>query len=503
MRALLDTNVLIHREAPVVVRQDIGLLFNWLDRLHHAKMIHPVSVGEIERHDDPRVRQSFTAKLASYQLIRVPAPLSEAVEKLIDEVDRTENDRNDSRLLNELALGRVDVLITEDRGLLRKAAMLGLSDRAFTIDAFLEKALAENPELLTYRVLSVKKVLCGEIDVRAPFFDSFRASYPGFDHWFGRKSDEPAYVCYQDGDLVAFLYLKVEDEREVYADIHPPFPPKRRLKIGTFKVELNGLKLGERFLKIIFDNALAQRVGEIYVTIFPDSAERERLLKLLEDFGFVRHGEKTNSYGAEVVLTRDMSPAFNAEDPELTFPYVSRDARAFLVAIYPDYHTDLLPDSILRTESPADFVEHEPHRNALRKVYISRSRDRDLKSGDVVVFYRTGGYYAGVVTTIGVIERVHLGIESEEQFIRLCRRRSVFTSEELKKHWHYRPYSRPFVVEFLYCYSFPKRPNMAALIQNGVIRDIGSAPRGFERITRDQFDTIIRLSGTDTRLIVD
>jgi len=29
---------------------------------------------------------------------------------------------------------------------------------------------------------------------------------------------------------------------------------------------MNGFKLGERFLKIVFDNALQQKVDEIYVT---------------------------------------------------------------------------------------------------------------------------------------------------------------------------------------------------------------------------------------------
>jgi predicted nucleic acid-binding protein len=50
MRALLDTNILIHREAAVVVRQNIGLVFNWLDRLDYEKCVHPVSVEEIEQH---------------------------------------------------------------------------------------------------------------------------------------------------------------------------------------------------------------------------------------------------------------------------------------------------------------------------------------------------------------------------------------------------------------------------------------------------------------------
>jgi len=162
-----------------------------------------------------------------------------------------------------------------------------------------------------------------------------------------------------------------------------------------------------------------------------------------------------------------------------------------------------LPDSILRTESPSDFVEHEPHRNAIRKVYVSRSHFRELLSGDVIVFYRTGGHYISVVTTLGIVEKVHLEIESEERFIRLCRKRSVFTDAELREQWRYAPYRQPFIVEFLYAYSFPRRPNMAALIEHGVIRDISSAPRGFERISREQFETILRLSETDLRLIVD
>lgn len=504
MRALLDTNILIHREAPAVVRQNIGLFFNWLDRLHYEKCVHPVSTQEIQQHEDEGIRRSFATKVESYRLLRTLAPMTPEVQALSDEVDLNENDRNDSKILNELYAERVDLLITEDRGIARKADRLGIGDRVFTIDAFLEKVVAENPELVDYRVLSVKKSLFGEINRADPFFDSFRADYPAFNRWFNRKSEESTYVCFDGTDsLVAFLYLKIEDTHEPYPDIFPPFSPKRRLKIGSFKVKLNGFKLGERFLKIVFDNALKQRVDEIYVTIFPSSAEDERLIKLLEDFGFIFHGEKRNRYGNESVYVRNMTPRFNSTDPRLTFPFVSRSARAFLVPIYPEYHTELFPDSILRTESPADYVEHYPHRNSIRKVYVSRSTFRDLVSGDTIVFYRTGGYHASVVTTLGVVENVNLMIRSEEHFISLCRKRSVFSDEELRAQWQRRPDSRPFIVEFLYAYSFPRRPNMAGLIEHGVIRDVDSAPRGFERITNDQFQTIIRLSETDPHLIVD
>ena len=268
MRVLLDTNIVIHREAPYVVKQNIGLVFNWLDRLGCEKCLHPVSVREIRKHEDARVRDSFTSKIASYRVLRTPAPVAPDVQTLSEEVDTTENDRNDTLILNELYAERVDLLISEDRRVARKADRLGIGERVFTIDAFLEKVSAENPEFTDYSVLSVRKTLFGNVDVSDPFFDTFRADYPDFDRWFNRKSEEPSYVCYDREGIVAFLYLKVETDREPYPDIMPPFVPKRRLKIGTLKVDLNGYKLGERFLKIVFDNAIKQHVEEVYVCRF-------------------------------------------------------------------------------------------------------------------------------------------------------------------------------------------------------------------------------------------
>jgi predicted nucleic acid-binding protein len=503
MKALLDTNIVIHREAAVIVHGNIGALFSWLDKLGYEKCIHPLTVAEIRKHKDERVRNSFLAKMASYRELKAPASIQSAIQTLSDAQDQTESDRNDTRILNELYAARVDILITEDRALAKKAGVLGLGDRVFTIDSFLEKAIAEHPELVDYNVLSVKKTLVGRVDVSVPFFESFREEYPNFDRWFNGKSEEPAYVCYDGQRLVAYLFLKLEDTHELYSNIEPAFAPKRRLKIGTMKVALNGYKIGERFLKIIFDNAIRQRVDEIYVTIFPRSVEQVRLIQLLEDFGFRRHGQKNNEYGAEEVYTRDMTPHFKPDEPRLSFPFVSRNSPAYLLPIYPRYHTELLPDSILKTESPEDYQEHSPHRNSIRKVYISRSIFRAVKPGDTIIFYRTGGHYKSVVTTLGIVEAVHDRIETEAQFIRMCRKRSVFSDDELREHWNYKGGNRPFIVDFLYAYSFPRRPNMASLISRGVIRDIQSAPRGFERISNAQFDTILELSETDPRVIVN
>ncbi len=372
MRVLLDTNIIIHREVPHPIKGDIGVLFRWLDQLRHEKCIAPVTLEEMAKVGNEKLRAAYDIKLDAYHVLKSQAPLASAVEDMARDLDQTENDRVDTILLNELFCERVDLLLTEDKKIHKKAALLGIGDRVFKVDSFLEKVTAENPELADYKVLSVKKALFGEVDLKDPFFDSFKADYPGFERWFARKADETAYVCETEHGLAAFLYLKVEDKTEPYNDIEPGFPAKKRLKIGTFKVNLNGFKIGERFLKIIFDNALRFGVEEIYVTIFRHTLDQQRLIALLQEYGFRKWGTK----GEEWVLTRDMTPQLNRVNPRQSFPFFSRSGRVFLVPIYPDYHTSLFPDSILNNESAANFVEHEPFRNAISKVYISRSHLR-------------------------------------------------------------------------------------------------------------------------------
>jgi hypothetical protein len=160
----------------------------------------------------------------------------------------------------------------------------------------------------------------------------------------------------------------------------------------------------------------------------------------------------------------------------------------------------------LTTESSFDFREDHPHRNALGKIFISRSIERRLSSGDVIVFYLAagkGGYYKSVVTTVGIVESIITGIRDEAEFVLKSRKRSVFSDAELKEWWNYNSGNRPFVVNFLYAYSFPKRPNLARLIELGVIADVESAPRGFVQISTEQFNKIMKESQSNESIIVN
>jgi hypothetical protein len=503
LRILLDTNVIVHREEKDPTKEEIGKLFWWIDKLKYDKYIHQVTIDEISLHKNLETKKAFLTKIKSYNQLKTTAPLRSDVMEIAKKYDSNAHDANDTILINEVASDRVDLLITEDIKIHKKAKELGLETKVFSIDSFLEKVTNENPELVDYKIPSVKQEYFGNINLKDDFFNSFREDYLDFDKWFNRKADEKAYVCLSDNKVISFLYLKTEGESEDYSDITPSFTKMRRLKIGTFKVRLNGFKLGERFLKIVFDNALHLKVGGIYVTLFNDRIEHSRLINLFTEYGFVYHGLKRSSSGEELVFVRDFSHEASLDSPKITYPFMSKRARKFIVPIYPEYHTNLFPDSILRTESPMDFVELEPFRNAISKVYVSRSIERGLKVGDIIVFYRTDGYYESVVTTLGIVDGVYTGISNCQQFIDLSRKRSVFSDEELRKWWNYRPNNRPFIVNFLYAYSLPRRLNLKTLIDLGVIKDAQSAPRGFERLTDESFEKIVREAQADESIIVD
>jgi len=503
MKILLDTNIIVHREASRVINEEIGQLFNWIDKLHYIKCVHPLTMEELKKHLDPGIAKSMAIKISSYNVLKTESALNPEIEIISKEFDKTENDKNDSKLLNELYNGRVDCLITEDKKILEKALKLGLKDSVFTIDTFLEKILSENPALVDYKVLAVRKEYFGNIDLKSSFFDSFREEYADFDKWFRKKSDEIAYVCRYGKEIGAFLYLKVEEKNENYSDIDPPFKPKRRLKVGTFKISLYGLHLGERFLKIIFDNALKQKVDEIYITIFDKHPGQKLLIRLLNQFGFVPWGLKDTPTGKEQVFVRDFRHYADKTNPKSTFPFLPKNTNVFFVSIYPKYHTELFPDSILRTESSLDYVENAPHRNAIIKEYISHSFERDIKKGDLLIFYRTGGYYQGVVSTIAIVDSVIDNIESEHEFINICQKqkRTVLTDKELKEFWNRYQNLKPFVVNLLYVYALPNRPNLKRLIEIGVIKGIDQIPRGFGKISLDELKIILKDSEGDESII--
>ncbi|CAN7642637.1 N-acetyltransferase [Phenylobacterium sp. LjRoot219] len=339
------------------------------------------------------------------------------------------------------------------------------------------------------------------MDLADPFFDSLKAAYAEFPAWFAKKADEPVYVSEgAAGVLQGFLYLK--KETGAVTDVDPPLPPADRLKVGTLKIVAHGSKLGERFIKKIFDNAVEQGVQEIYVTVFEEHAG---LIRLLKRYGFNQHSTKTTPNGTELVFVRSLVALTG--DIRRDYPLIhTRGRKKHLLAIYPVFHTRLFPDSILDNENPS-IVQDLSQTNSIHKVYITFTQVGKLKPGDIVVIYRCTDHkapakYRSVVTSVCVVEEVRprKDFSSFGDFLKYAKPHSVFTREELEEDWWNS--DKPFnVIRMTYNAAFGKRTTRGKLLD-----ELGKSPRAyinFYPLTDTEFDKVIEMGRVNESLVVD
>ena len=346
-----------------------------------------------------------------------------------------------------------------------------------------------------------------DIDLNNPFFDSLRASYPEFDEWYNKKAaaGATAYCYYVDNELKDFLYLKIEEEE--LSDLTPALPAKKRLKVGTFKVdnEDRHTTRGERFMKKIMDKAIAEDVDEIYVTMFP-TEELQGLIRMFEKFGFSHIADKPHEGGnAEYVLIKDMTT--HVDDFKLDYPFVKKaSSNKYVLSIVPEFHTHLFPDSILKNEKKYDLIQDVSETNSIYKIYLCWMQDtRNLKAGDKLIIYRTSdeegkAYYRSVCTSVCTVCEVktYRDFENEEEFIKYTNRYSVFKEHELRRWYKNKKYF--IVIKMVYNIAFTKK------VINMVMKEqVGLNPKywGFFKLTDAQFDKLLELGEIDERYIID
>lgn len=492
MSVLVDTNIVIRRESSNNVSFEIAKLFNWMMKNQITVYIHRLTKDELSKYGNEKAKSAMLTKLNSYNVLPSFSVVED--EKLNAVLSNYSNDHNgqvDNALLKEVYNNNVGLLLTDDSLILKKAEDLYIRDRALSSNELL--AIFENmfPQNIEYKMLSVKLKTFAEVDINAAFFDTLREDYGGcdFDLWFKRKANEKAYIFEDENGLRGFLYLKIENEEESYIDISPAFSPAKRLKVGTFKIESTGFRLGERFLKIIFDNAIKNSVDEIYVTLFEDKRDNVKLLKsIMEQWGFKKHGYKNNG---ELVLVKSMSSYDTSMNPKYNYPLTLESANHYILPIYAKYHTDLFPDYILKNEDMHLYEDNMAHRYAIEKIYLSGAHNIQAKPGDLVLIYRNGERYpkrySSVVTGVTIIQDI-IKTNSVEECIEECKNRSVFSQDDIKKI--YSKYST--VIKLLDYLPFKNKVPLYKLYDNNIIEQ-GKGPRPFDVLDKEQFTKIINL----------
>jgi len=344
----------------------------------------------------------------------------------------------------------------------------------------------------------IEKKRFSEINLADPFFDSLKKDYVEFEQWFNKKATKNAdalILSRNEKDLDAFLYLKIEDGE--VNDVVPALPTAKRLKVGTFKVNAIGTKLGERFIKKIFDYAIYGKVDEIYLTVF---SKHTGLIEVLKRYGFEHVANKTTANGTELVMIKTWAPKDNML---LDYPRFNINANKYLLSIYPEFHTRLFPDSILNNEN-YNLLEDVSHTNSIHKVYICFMDVSVLKRGDLIAIYRTNdgqgpAFYRSVVTSICVVDEVRTknSFASFVEYLAYCQPYSVFSEAELLEWFNKKTI---FTIKMTYNAAIEKR-----LTRGNLIETVGVSDKlrwGFLQLSDDQFEQIIKLGKVNESLII-
>ena len=330
----------------------------------------------------------------------------------------------------------------------------------------------------------------GEIDLSDPFFDTLKEDYDGFENWFAKKeaNHEDAYIQFDEkSNLQGFLYIKME-ESNVVDDVTPPINANSILKVGTFKIEAHGTKMGEQFLKVLFDYAIEQKADVCYVTVFE---KHKGLINLISKYGFEKWGTKGTGNRQELVYLKDMHS--KTGDLWIDYPMVSCSGhRKYLLGIYPKYHSKLFPESILKNES-RDIIKDISYTNSIQKNYVCNiSGVENLKSGDIIVIYRTAdgrsAEYSSVATTVCTVTSIRLqeSFKSFEELYTYTSNLTVFDKGDLL-YWYRRGGLK--VISLVFNFSLKKR-----IIRHDLIEKIG--------LSRDNYWGFFELSDSEFLNIV-
>ncbi len=499
IRFLLDTNICIYREDSRVVPDSLSEFLRAASEVNARILIHPISLTELGKDHDNARREMVLSKVAGYeQLTEPPAVTPEYLMIVYGSSDATPV--NDDMILASVARNAVDFLVTEDLGIHRKARALELGTRViFTEEARnLLRELKKRGKIP--RPPALKQIPMYNVNLSDSFFDYFKEKYFDFEKWFSEKSAE-GRTCFvfweQDAHIGAMLVLNIEDEA---VDCEPPLPKRRRIKICLMRVESTGYKLGERFIAMAVELAVRNDIDEIYLTHFTEPEDRF-VQQLLSEYGFARSA-LNKKYGDDVYW-KTLIPDANAlksippgEIGRRFYPsfFDGSNTRKFIVPIAPQYHQRLFIDSRSRQtildEHSGEFL---PEGNTIKKAYLCRAKTRQIRAGDILLFYRSSD--ARQLTSLGVVESVRYGLTDSVEVLAMVAKRTVYTEREIELMVR-KPTT---VILFRHHFHLPLPIKLNQLTSIGILK---GAPQSIVEIADAQYRRVLRDGGIDARYTV-
>lgn len=478
-KILLDTNLLIYREDHSIVNDKVLELTKILyDSNKYRIFIHPMTLDDLNNIKNQKEKNIILSKVRVYDFIEKPPKATVNFNNIVG-CTKIPNDIIDNNLLYAVYKDCVSYLITNDNKLRNKAKKVNLSDRVLGIEEAITlfKPLEEKE---TRTLAFINHEYLYNIELEDDFFDSLKEDYKGFENWYKKKSREgyKAYITRCSNNRIgSFLLLKLEDKTEDYSSFKEPFKPSKRLKVATFKVANTGNKIGESYIKIIINEAIKNKVDEIYVTIFE---KQEALINLFLEYGFtkktVKMTEKADgSFEKESVFVKSMN-----DNTYPNFDWSNRNV--FIVLIQQHYHEMLFPESETITQlSFGDLQGINTYANAIKKAYICNAKTKQIKSGDILLFYASQNKKS--LTTIGIVDNVFYDFTKPEDLYSMAIKRTVYSLKEITLNFtsksklilfkYYKTLESPITYKSLVENNLLKKPPMSIVqVDNNLVKNL-------------------------------
>lgn len=436
MNILLDTNIIIPLEdTGRILDASFAELRKLAAEQQHCLYVHPLQFEDINRDKDKERKNIVLSRLKQYSKIENPPVLSEEERERSRLKESNDNDKVDNNILFALYRGAVNVLVTNDEGIHKKASNVGIQDKVYRLEQMLLflKRYSNNPIEHTYT--GVQERYLYEIDKTQSFFDALRQFYDGFDNWYQKSAEERRKCwCVEDNykNVVAISIYKREQDAQLTDDGKKV--KGSILKLCTFKVDSSarGKKLGERLLFIAFDYCVKNDIDWVYLHTY--GKEQKTLVGLCEEYGFYFLGKYKNDDVYIKSMKLKQTDLGSLESLIRYYPFFQDNdtTQKFIIPIQPKYHEDLFPDlsSMKGSLFESDQSLYSSQGNTIKKAYLCHSNTKSLKKGDIALFYRSSDRKS--IQCMGIVEDAFISDNVEEVFPKIAKR-TVYTHSDLEK----------------------------------------------------------------------
>ena len=474
IKLLIDTNIVIGLEDAGEVKTAFADLTRKCSENSIRVFVHEASKKDIERDKNLQRRKATLSKIAKFPILKdVAIPDRTVLENTFGNLPKP-NDVIDAILLCAVSSNIIDLLVSEDDGLHRRARRAGLEDRTLTVAEALAwiKQTYEPEEVVLPSVEAIKAYGLVNSD---PIFNGLRADYSGFDKWLDKckTAHRDCWIIRESGVLAGVVIRKDESHSEADTEHLGP----KITKVCTFKVSDShpGKKYGEQLLKQIVWHAQCNRYDLVYLTAF---AKQAALIRLIEEYGFRRESRRANG---EFVFEKPIGRGPVTVPPTITVLEADRrhyprfvdgeDVRKFVIPIRQPYHRKLFPEVGPTAPGAPSSGVGKPG-NTIRKVYLCRAMTQQMQSGDMLFFYMSKGigYGSQSLTSVGIVESVRLSDDLDE-VIRWTAKRSVFSVHDLSNLVSQR--QPPLkIIDFILIGHLDPIISYKTLVEEGVLRGV-------------------------------